>query len=135
MGLSLFPCSTSLSHRFGELNQHESPGAAGRVGAKLPCCSNFWQRGDFGEFCAAMSVHQQGELCQPPGSLGSRDCLHPCGSCQHHASSCQKQHQALNFPLDISPPLSSSLLQRQQPSLTHAAPRLALNYLKAQQVF
>lgn len=33
------------------------------------------------------------------------------------------------------PPLSLGLLQRQQPSLTHAAPRLALDYLKAQQVF
>lgn len=59
----------------------------------------------------------------------------PIGAASTSPSPAKKEHRALNFPLDISPPLSFGLLQRQQPSLIHAAPRLALNYLKAQQVF
>lgn len=128
------PHPTSSSRRFGELNRRESCGAAGRMGAEL----SLWQRGHFGEFCTERCLFIGKESCvslQSP--LRGRDCPHPYGSCQHHPSSCQKEHWALNFPLGISPPPFSFL--RPPPktaAIAHTrSSKAALNYLKAQQVF
>lgn len=109
-GATCCPHPTSSSCGFRELNQCKSPGAAGRAAAELSRLSNLWQRGGFGGVCTKRCPFISKASCVSRRSLPrGRDCPHPYGSCQHHPSPCQKEHRALNFPLDINPPLSSFL--------------------------
>lgn len=108
--LSLSPYPMSPYCGFGKLNQCKSPGAAGRVWAELSRLSDLWQRGDVGEFCTERCPFISKESCVSLWSLPrGRGCLYLYGSCQHHPSPCQKEHQAPNFPLETSPPPSAFL--------------------------
>lgn len=114
------PSHVPILH-FRKLKQCKSPRAAGRVGAELSCLSDLWQRGDFGEFCTERCPFISEESCVSLRSLlKGRGCSYLYGSCQYHPSPCQKEHQAPNFPLETSPPLSSFLgPPPKTPAITH----------------
>lgn len=130
--LSPSPHPTSSPCGFGELDQCKRPGAAGRVGAELSHFSNLWQTGDYGEFCTKMPIHQQDSGLQAWVGIAHI----PMGAASTIPPPAKRSIKPLisHWISTLLPSLSLGL-QRQEPSLTHTAPRLALNYLKAQQVF